>query len=122
MDDRQWAIGLTQDVFEREYLKRVPGADVIPDVREWATDHEPVYHGIDGMRPEDLTVDGPAKEPEPVVVQKNRRVPLHLQKKPQGYACRGCGRLFDYSIARAGHERTCKSVIPVERGGANAGS
>lgn len=96
--DREWAIGLGQDDFSREYQRRFPFGDVIPAVEEYVNGHEPVYNGIPDMPPEPFTMDGPEDE----LVQK---------EKVTAWACRGCGKTFNIAIARAGHERYCKSIV-----------
>jgi hypothetical protein len=92
MLDRSWAAGLTQAEFEREFLIRNPGGDVIPDVSLWPYAKELVYRTIDAPNPENMETE-----------QKVKSV-----KK---YPCRGCGQVFDYAIARAGHERGCKVAL-----------
>ena len=97
MLDRSWAKGLDQKQFDYEYLQRVPFADVIPDVNLWAEGHEPVYAGIEPINPEDYEADN---------------VPtVEKAEKPKVYNCRGCGKDFSISIARAGHERHCKQIV-----------
>lgn len=96
--DRSWAIGLSQMDFEREFIQRTPWADVIPDVNVWVGWEEPANRLIDAPDPEDI--NKPDGEP------KNG-----IGKKHLGYPCRGCGRAFDYKVARAGHERGCKTAI-----------
>ncbi len=49
---KEWAKGLTQVEFEREFVKRNPYTDVIPGVDEWITREEPEQRGISGVLPE----------------------------------------------------------------------
>ena len=97
-DARAWARGLAQDEFFHEYQRRFPGADVIPAVDEWVNGHEPVYNGIPDIPGEAYEIDGPAPA---------------LEKKSM-FACRGCGKEFSIAIARAGHERQCKTLVKKE--------
>lgn len=98
--DRSWAVGLSQVEFEKEYLKRIPFADVIPDGAEWSKGSEPKYHGIEGVKPDDyMAVDGPEKPKE---------------EKPKVFTCRGCGREFNHHLGRTAHERRCKVKIAQE--------
>lgn len=100
--DRSWAIGLSQDQFTHEYLQRFPFADVIPSGEEWSLGSDPVYHGIDGVKPDTYSVvDGP-EQPQVVDVT------------PKSYACRGCGREFSHHLGRTAHERRCKTKMIVE--------
>lgn len=95
--ERSWAVGLEQKDFEVAYLQRFPFADVIPLGADWAGGTEPVYHGIEGVKPETYEVkDGP---PKPVDVT------------PKVYACRGCGREFGHHLGRTAHEKHCKVKI-----------
>jgi hypothetical protein len=99
--ERAWAVGLSQQDFEREFVKRTPWADVIPDVVQWAEWEEPENRLIDAPDPEDINKpDG--ENP------KSKHAPLKVHL---GFPCRGCGRVFDFKIARAGHERGCKTAI-----------
>lgn len=102
MSDRSWAVGLAQHDFEREFLKRHPNSDVIPMGIEWATQNDPTYRTIDAPDPEKFEEDGPSKEE------------LDKRKMKGQFVCRGCGRSFEYKIARAGHERGCKEMIKKE--------
>lgn len=85
---------------------------MIPDVTLWAYEDEPKYNGIDGVNPADM-VDAESINIEQVQVElkEPENLPEHLKKKVGHYACRGCGRLFDYPIARAGHEKKCKMIV-----------
>lgn len=55
-NERDWAKGLKQPEFEREFRRRNPNSDVIPDAKEWANQkpHEP--RGIDAIKPESYVV------------------------------------------------------------------
>jgi hypothetical protein len=106
MQDRSWAVGLTQEQFEIEFIKRGLGSDVIPTASEWAIGSEPVYHGIDPPNLEAV--------PEKTVLEGEELLEKKTSKKHLGYPCRGCGRVFDYPVARAGHERRCKQNIQKE--------
>ena len=105
MQDRSWSVGLTQEQFEQEFMRRNIGADVIPMVEEWSIGSDPEYRGIE---PPDLE---PAQKP---VLQGEELIDQRTSKKHLGYPCRGCGRVFDYPVARAGHERRCKVKIQKE--------
>lgn len=107
MLDRSWAKGLNQGEFTTQYLRRFPFADVIPEVGEWVEGSEPVYHGITPPLPDDYEVDY-----NPDLAEKKEK-PQNLKRK-DGYACRGCGKKFNYPIARAGHERGCKTKLHKE--------
>jgi hypothetical protein len=100
MFDRGWAVGLNQGEFEIQYLRKFPGADVIPTAESYVAGSEPVYHGIDGVKPEDLITD--SKEPS---------TKMEPEKKKGRLDCSGCGRVFTKVIARAGHERHCKAIL-----------
>lgn len=98
--DRSWAVGLNQEQFTHEYLQRFPFSDVIPAVGEWAGGSEPVYHGINGVKPETYQIaDGPPKT---------------VDVTPKTYACRGCGREFTHHLGRTAHEKHCKVKIAQE--------
>jgi hypothetical protein len=101
MQDRQWAVGLTQEQFSIKFQQMNPGTDVIPLGEEWVKGSDPVYNGISGVGPEGYSEDGPVKEK--VIPQK--------VAQPGKFKCRGCDKAFAHAIARAGHERGCKSVI-----------
>ncbi len=96
---REWARNLGQDDFNREYQRRFPFGDVIPAVSEYVNGSEPIYNGIPDLPPEPFTMDGPEYE---FAIKEKAAV---------NYACRGCGKGFEIAIARAGHERYCKSVV-----------
>ena len=53
---KEWAKGMTQAQFEREYVKRHPYTDVIPGVDEWIIREEPEKRGISGVKPETYIV------------------------------------------------------------------
>lgn len=72
---------------------------MIPAVGEYVNGSDPVYNGIPDMPPEPFTTDGPGDE---------------FVKEEAGHKvwnCRGCGKTFNIAIARAGHERYCKSIV-----------
>lgn len=100
MSDRSWAVGLSQADFEREFQMRNPGADVIPDVNEWSNSKELEYFGISGIIEHELEE---VSEEKPEENKKNKLIGK--------FPCRGCGKVFDYAVARAGHERKCQVVI-----------
>lgn len=54
--EKRWAKGLSQQEFEREWVRRHPGIDVIPAVREWLYFPLPKYHGINPVNPEDYQI------------------------------------------------------------------
>ena len=97
MFDRDWARGLTQEVFAHEFQRRNPFTDVIPLGEEWLHGEEPVYNGIPEIPAEAYEQDGPAPVQTPVI-----------------YACRGCKKEFPIAIARAGHERHCVQIVKRE--------
>ena len=47
MQDRSWAIGLTQEQFEQEFVRRNLNPDVIPIGAEWVNGQDPEPRGID---------------------------------------------------------------------------
>ena len=48
MDDRRWAIGMTEQEFKDEYLRRFPwGSDVIPIVEDYIKPCQVEQRGID---------------------------------------------------------------------------
>ena len=98
MQDREWARGMSQDDFAREFQRRNPWGDVIPGVNEWVDGKDPEYNGIPDIPPESYTQDGP----DPLV------------KDAMMFPCRGCGREFSVAIARSGHERGCKAIVMKE--------
>jgi hypothetical protein len=114
-NEREWAKGLSQAEFEREWPLRNIGSDVIPDVLIWSTQEDTAYPLlIDGVSPCDVLSDDadveakePPKSPE---LQKN--------KGPQKgeFRCRGCDKVFEYKVARAGHERACKVALNMKKG------
>lgn len=95
MEDRSWAVGLEQIIFEREYLKRWPGADVIPFGAEWVEATEVPSRLIDSPDPEKFEVDGPKEETD-------------KRKIPGQFVCKGCGLSFTFRIARSGHQNGCE--------------
>ena len=113
MQNREWARGLSQDDFAREFQRRNPHGDVIPAVIEWVDGHEPVYHGIPDIPPESYTQDGPGPtEQETHLVQEYKPLPKGTVKGV--FPCRGCGKEFGIALARSGHERGCKAVVKKE--------
>lgn len=95
MEDRSWAVGLEQHVFEREYLRRWPMADVIPLGAEWVEVPEPAPSRlIDAPDPEKFEVDGPVE-------------PTDKRKIGGQFICAGCGLSFKFRIARSGHQNGC---------------
>jgi len=120
-DSREWARGLSQDDFAREFQRRNPFGDVIPAVGEWVDGHEPVYNGIPDIPPESYVEDGPA-EVLPKAPESKAEEPF-VRKTPikKKYYCRGCNQDFDYAIARSGHERHCKASI-ITKEAAHAGA
>jgi len=101
MQNRTWAVGLTQEEFSIKFQQMNPGTDVIPFGEEWVKGSDPVYNGISGVDPDGWSEDGPAVE---------KALPQSVEQ-PHKFACRGCGKTFGYAIARAGHEKGCSSVI-----------
>lgn len=95
MSDRSWAVGLDQPTFEREFLRRMPNADVIPLGSEWAAESEPVYRHIDAPDPEKYAVDGPVE-------------PTDKRKIGGQFICPGCKMSFKFRIARSGHQNGCE--------------
>lgn len=89
---------MQQEDFRSEYIGRYPHADVIPTVEDYVNGGEPIYHGIPDMPADPFTMDGPKEE-------------AAAQKPAQVFPCRGCKKEFSLAIARAGHERFCKSLV-----------
>lgn len=89
--------------FEREYLQRVPAADVIPSVEEYARSKEPTYNGIDPPGLEDIGDDHQIQE-----AKKQEKAPELTGEKV--YHCRGhnCDWTGKYSIAKYAHEKRCE--------------
>ena len=98
---KQWAVGLVQVEFEREFMRRHPVADFIPTVDGYLDFPEPVVIDFRGVRPDDLLNDEatPAKPPR-------------VEEKMQVTSCRGCGRQFKMPkgafLAKSSHERRCQ--------------
>jgi len=120
--ERQWAVGMSQIEFEREWQKKNPFADVIPDVNEWLNHQHPQSRLIEPFNFEsmDLTGEGKVAEkpkveekPTPTEVKSNRdKLVERLSKKT--FHCRGCNREFNYKVAWVGHEKYCKSLMNVK--------
>jgi hypothetical protein len=100
MSDRNWAVGLTQEQFLHEFMRRMPHADAIPLQSEYAKGHDDEYNGISGVKPEDYVV----AVKEPPKEEKAKKI----------FACRGCGRIFNHAVARSGHERGCKIKLQMK--------
>jgi hypothetical protein len=88
---------MDQNDFSREFQRRFPFGDVIPAVLEYVNGSDPTYNGIPDLPPEPFTMDGPE------LVKEEIAAPV--------WPCRGCGKAFPIAIARAGHERFCKSIV-----------
>ncbi len=96
---------MSQEEFHHAFLRKFPFADVIPVVDEYLSGKDPEYNGISGVNPEDFEEDG---------VNVNMDAKIEVKSM---FSCRGCGKEFDVAIARAGHERHCKTLIK-DKGGA----
>lgn len=100
VEEKSWAVGLEQHVFEQEFMRRYPHADAIPDANEWPYIEYPKAQGIDFISPDSYEIENPPVKKEPEVVR---------------VFCRGCGRLFDSpkgaKMARAAHEKYCKVFL-----------
>lgn len=118
--DRSWSVGLSQLEFEREYLSRFPYSDVVPDVEIWSVGHEQTYPElIDGVFASDVLADdseAQAKEKRAQVEaeppkSKDEIAQTRRERLKGNFPCRGCGQVFEYKVARAGHEKRCKVAL-----------
>ncbi len=97
--EKEWAKELKQDEFEREFQRRNPGTDVIPNVEKWLKTPITTYRGISPYMPEDMELED---RPQPKEVKID-------------YYCRGCKRDFNDKknpwLGRSAHERHCKALL-----------
>lgn len=95
---KQWAIGMSQQQFEREFCRRNGQVDFIPDVNVWLDEPEPERIIFNGVKPEDILMSD-AEMPK-------------QEEKMQSTSCRGCGRIFKMAkgafLAKSAHERHCQ--------------
>lgn len=108
MEDKSWAVNLSQEEFEHEFLRRHAKADFIPDKNVWLGMPEAENRLIDGVMPDDFESDlsKPAR-PDP----------------PPELYCQGCKKVFildDYKNEKAmrmghmAHTRKCKKLLEVK--------
>ena len=104
--ERAWATNLSEEEYVREFMRRMPFADAIPTRENYIGMPETKDKGITGVKPEDYVIDENFSD-ETAPLEKDDLKDDHKKQ----YACRGCGRVFDLPIARAGHERKCKAKL-----------
>jgi hypothetical protein len=102
MEDRTWAEGMPQDVFDIQYQRRFPLADVIPDVNMYVENiHGQKVYGDHVVNPEDChpEMDGQVVDPDLKPVKMN---------EPKECACEHCGKVCKSHFGLMAHKRHCK--------------
>jgi len=100
--EKKWAEGLTQEEFEREFMRRHPMTDVIPNGEKWVHREELKYKGIPPIQAEDY-VDND----NPGAIEEQAKFE---EKKPKIYSCRGCGKEITLKAGWMRHETFCKAA------------
>jgi hypothetical protein len=103
-ESKQWANGLTQEEFTKEFQRRYPRSDSVPDLRKWLYRDIPRYHGINPFNLEQMES------------QDNKRPE---RKEPEEIVCKGCGKEFtakgNMKLAhRKLHEKRCKKLLAMK--------
>jgi hypothetical protein len=109
LPEREWAVGMTQEQLNTEWLKRFPFSDVIPDVKIWPYNRPVRENNFKPINPEDYQND----ILPPKIEEKEERPE---EKKGNGILyCRGCKREFKPGRGqKAGllsHENACKEIL-----------
>jgi hypothetical protein len=107
-EEKLWAEGMAQDEFEREFQRRNPLCDVIPDLKKWLHTENPKHSGIDKFNLEDMEIDD---------------IPRKEEVKDLSRHCKGCGRVFppitvrgkerEATLAYFNHTKNCKNLLEV---------
>ena len=80
--EKEWALGLTQLEFEREWALKFPFCDVIPLGEEWVKIIPPGEKGIDAIPPTyEYQPDGPAPKVEAPIIMKEKAVGKNIIPK-----------------------------------------
>jgi len=105
-EEKKWAKGMDQAMFECEFLRRNPRADSVPQVDEWIGRPVTTYHGINPPLTSDMEVNDETAWKADKLKDEKRK---NAEKE---HVCRGCGRTFGVGpkkrIGWIAHERKCK--------------
>jgi len=123
MEDRSWAQGMTQEQFNNEFQRRHPTWDMIPDIKNYLKNEQPLKMGMDPFNPEMLEKDLCAQEEieakKSAKVYKMPEQPEDRSKRFQEqntiHNCKYCNREVKSRIGLLRHESLCLAESKVDK-------
>lgn len=108
--DKQWAEGLNQEEFSRQWVMIYPKCDVIPDVNKWLNRKERKPTGIDPFNEEMIEGEHHINKAKPKKVEEDNLGGFSVE-------CDGCGEIYikdsekKAATAIRSHQRFCKELL-----------
>jgi len=107
-ESRKWAVGLDSTEYVREYVRRHPVADSIPDQNKYIAERDPQYRGISAfVALEEDNSDSAAKQAKKVKHEKDA-------------VCQGCGKTYTHPSAKFAnlhrHQQHCQTYKTLKGG------
>ncbi len=99
--EKEWAVNLSQNEFEKEWHRRSFDPFLVPDKDDWIKRESPKNNCIDGFSADSLIL-------EDIIPKKQRDKEYMKRHTTQIEKCKYCSREIKSKIALYTHEQKCK--------------